>query len=318
MLDMSRRTFLKTSLGGACAMAASPWDRVAGAADAKSSGLLEHAGVALYTVRDQMQADPAGTLKAIAALGYRYVEGGFRPALGPALSVAGLKQASAYLPTYLVTGNRQAWAQGGDLLPESYTLDNAIAEAKDRGLEYLVVVYLQKAERGGLDVYRDLAARLNRTGEACRKAGLRLAYHPHAFEYEAIDGVRPIDLLLKETGSENLALELDTFWASIAGQDPVAMLETHKGRVPLVHLKDKAKGTPVQYDEGKVPKGAFKEVGRGEVDFPAFLKLAASAGVRYYYVEQDWWEGSTPLDSLRVSHAALEAIATGKTAAPKA
>ena len=68
----------------------------------------------------------------------------------------------------------------------------------------MVVVYLQKAERGGLDVYKTLAARLNKAGEACRKAGLTLAYHPHAFEYEVIDGVRPIDLMLKETDPKHL------------------------------------------------------------------------------------------------------------------
>src|SRR5207245_7273914 len=118
-----------------------------------------------------------------------------------------------------------------------------------------------------------------RAGEACREAGLGLAYHAHAFEYERIEGVRPIDVLLKETPKDLLGLELDTFWASIAGVDPVKMVESHSGRVPLVHLKDKAKGTPVQYDEAKVPKDAFKEIGRGEIDYAAFLPAAVRAGV---------------------------------------
>jgi sugar phosphate isomerase/epimerase len=161
------------------------------------------------------------------------------------------------------------------------------------------------SERGGIDVYRALAAKLAKAGEACRNAGLGLAYHAHAFEYEPIGGVRPIDVLLKETPKELLGLELDTFWASIAGVDPVKMVETHAGRVPLVHLKDKARGTPVQYDEGKVPKGAFKEIGRGEIDYAAFLPAAARAGVKYYYVEQDFCEGRTPLESLTVSRQEL-------------
>jgi sugar phosphate isomerase/epimerase len=77
--------------------------------------------------------------------------------------------------------------------------------------------------------------------------------------------------------------------------------------VPLVHLKDKAKGTPVQYDEARVPKEAFKEVGAGEIDYAAFLPAAAKAGVKYYYVEQDHCAGS-PLDSLRASRKAIQAI----------
>jgi len=310
MQNLSRRSFLKSS-AVATAGLMTPGLLRASAVRAAEAGLLDHLGVALYTVRDQMQADAAGTLKAIADLGYRYVETGLVPALGPALKAAGLKQASAYAPTYLVTGNRKAWTGAGEMLPESYTWNQAIDEAKAQGLEYLVIVYLMKAERGGLDVYKDLAARLAKAGEACRKAGLGLAYHPHAFEYEMIDGVRPIELLLKETPKEALGLELDTFWSSIAGVDPVKMVQTYAGRVPLVHLKDKAKGTPVQYDEGKVPHEAFKETGRGEVDFGAFLPAAAKAGVKYYYVEQDYSAGS-PLDSLRTSRQALAALVGGR------
>ena len=310
MQNLSRRSFLKSS-AVATAGLMTPGLLRASAVRAAESGVLDHLGVALYTVRDQMQADAAGTLKAIADLGYRYVETGLVPALGPALKAAGLKQASAYAPTYLVTGNRKAWTGAGEMLPESYTWNQAIDEAKAQGLEYLVIVYLMKAERGGLDVYKDQAARLAKAGEACRKAGLGLAYHPHAFEYEMIDGVRPIELLLKETPKEALGLELDTFWSSIAGVDPVKMVQTYTGRVPLVHLKDKAKGTPVQYDEGKVPHEAFKETGRGEVDFGAFLPAAAKAGVKYYYVEQDYSAGS-PLDSLRTSRQALAALVGGR------
>jgi sugar phosphate isomerase/epimerase len=182
-----------------------------------------------------------------------------------------------------------------------------VDEARGRGLEYLVIVYLMRAERGGLGVYRDLAGKLAQAGEACRKAGLGLAYHPHAFEFEPIDGVRPIDVLL-ETPRDLLGLELDTFWASIAGVDPLQMLEKHAGRVPLVHLKDKAVGTPVQYDEAKVPREAFKEVGRGAIDYARFLPAAEKAGVRYYYVEQDYTTGD-PLDSLRISRQTVAASA---------
>jgi sugar phosphate isomerase/epimerase len=306
----SRRSFLKSSAVGTAGLMA-PALTPAPGAEAAQTDILDHLGVALYTVRDQMKTDAAGTLKAIADLGYRYVESALLPSLGPALKAAGLKQASAYAPTYLVTGNRQAWAGSGNLLPEDYSWSQAIEEGKAQGLEYLVIVYLMRGERGGLDVYRDLGARLAKAGEACRKAGLGLAYHPHAFEYEAIGGVRPIEVLLKETAKDLLGLELDTFWASIAGVDPVKMVQTYAGRVPLVHLKDKATGTPVQYDEGKVPKEAFKEVGRGVIDFAAFLSAAKKSGVKYYYVEQDYC-GGNPLDCLRTSRQALAALAAGK------
>lgn len=299
MIQPTRRSFLHTALLAGGGLAGSSWARAAAAA---GGSVLDRTGVALYTVRDLMK-EPGPTLAAIAKLGYRYVEGALLPSLAAEVQAAGLRQVSAYAPVYLVTGNREAWAGGAPLLPESYGWEQAVAEAKGRGLQYLVLAYLQKAERGGLDDYRRLAAKLDKAGEVCRRAGLTLAYHAHAFEHEAIGGVRPLDLMLAETSPAHLALELDTFWVSIAGRDPVELLAAHAGRVPLVHLKDKAKGTPVQYDDTKVPHEAFKEIGNGEIDYAAFFRAAEQAGVRYYYVEQDYCLGSTPLDSLRTSHA---------------
>jgi sugar phosphate isomerase/epimerase len=111
-------------------------------------------------------------------------------------------------------------------------------------------------------------------------------------------------VLLSQTPPALVGFELDTFWASLAGIDPVTLIERYRGRVPLVHLKDKARGTPVQYDETRVPREAFKEIGQGEIDFGRVLRAAASAGVKYYFVEQDYCPGN-PLDSLRLSWQAL-------------
>jgi sugar phosphate isomerase/epimerase len=302
--ELSRRSFL----GAAAAAAAAT--RAGATRGAAQSSILDRLGVALYTVRDQMKSDPAGTLAAIAALGYRYVEGGLLPSLGAACKAAGLGQVSAYAPTYLVTGNRQAWASDDEpLLPESYDWAKAVEEGRAQGLRYLVIAYLQKAERGGLAVYRDVAARLAGAGETCRKAGLGLVYHAHAFEYEPVEGVRPIDVLLDETPKDLVGLELDFFWATIGGGDPMAMLGKHAGRIPLVHLKDLAPGTPVQYDDSKVPHEAFKEIGRGTIDWARLLPAARQAGVQYFYVEQDYCSGS-PLDSLRISRETIARLSS--------
>jgi sugar phosphate isomerase/epimerase len=304
-MSHSRRTFVKAATAGAGALVLA---RPGHAADEAAGDVLSHVGVALYTVRDQLQTKPKETLKAIADMGYRYIEGG-NPEVWKAAKEVGLKQVSDYAPTYLVTGNRAAWSapEAGGLLPESYTWEKAVDDAKARGLEYFIVVYLQKAERGGLDVYKGLAAKLNKAGETCKKAGLQLAYHPHNFEYETMSGQRPIDVLLKETDPKLLALELDVFWSSIAGVSPAQMMAAYKGRVPLLHMKDLTKGTPVQFDNEKVPHGAFTEVGNGSVDFAAVLKAAPAAGTRYYYVEQDYSTGD-PLESLRTSYAALKKL----------
>jgi sugar phosphate isomerase/epimerase len=103
-----------------------------------------------------------------------------------------------------------------------------------------------------------------------------------------------------------VAFELDAFWVSVAGLDPAEFIQKLSGRVPLIHLKDKAAGTPVMYKES-VPPATFKEVGSGVMDFPKLLRAAAAAGVEHYFVEQDQTPGD-PVDSLRKSFGYLSKL----------
>jgi sugar phosphate isomerase/epimerase len=308
MGGLSRRQFIQRAGAGALAVSA----RIARPGEAAAAAeLFDHLGVALYTVREQLRTRPRETFEAIARIGYRYVEGAPRD-LEPLVRAAGLAQVSDYAPTYVITGRRDLWAARSPepLLREGQGWDAVVDTAADRGLKYLVFVYLLPEERGGLDDYRALAAKLNTAGETSRRAGVQLCYHAHSFEFEPLDGVRPLDLMLAETDPSLLALELDTFWASIAGLDPAAYLESHPGRVPLMHLKDKAEGTPVFHDDQAVPPAAFKEIGRGVVDFARVLGQTRRAGLRYCFVEQDHCE-EDPFDSLRVSHESLRRLMHG-------
>src|SRR5262249_1334478 len=99
---------------------------------------------------------------------------------------------------------------------------------------------------------------------------------------------------------------MDAFWVSVAGHDPVEMLGKLKGRVPLIHLKDKAEGTPVMYKES-VARTAFKEVGNGVIDWSKVLKAAGPGGVKHYFVEEDQEPGD-PVESLQQSHAYLSKL----------
>src|SRR5258708_27024823 len=125
---------------------------------------------------------------------------------------------------------------------------------------------------------------------------MTLAYHNHAFEFQGAEGQRPFDILMERTDPKLVKLEMDVFWVSTAGQDPVALLKQYPGRVALLHLKDKAAGAPVRFSED-VGHEAFKEVGSGSLDFAAILKAAKAAGGQHYFVEQDFCPGN-PIDSL--------------------
>ena len=106
---------------------------------------------------------------------------------------------------------------------------------------------------------------------------------------------------MENTDKRNVGLEMDVFWVTVAGHDPVDLLGTYAGRVPLLHVKDKAKGIPAapQFNEN-VPKQTFKEAGNGSIDIPAVLRAADTAGVKHYFVEQD--QTPDPIASLRQSY----------------
>lgn len=265
-----------------------------------SAKFTQPLGVQLYTVRMLMPKDPRGTLAAIAAMGYDSVEfgRGQLAQLEPHLKELKLSTPSVGLELPLVMG-----APGG--APAS--LDEAVASLPSKGVKCAVISYVGKPMRDEPGFYVRFADQMNRAGEVCRKHGVQLCYHHHSFEFDPSQGKRPFDTLVESFDPKLVHFELDTFWLQIGGEDPARMLRRLKGRVALVHLKDIARGVAVEYNEGKVPREAFKEVGNGGLDWPDILRACDEAGVRHYIVEQDWCPGD-PLDSLRQSYQYLRSL----------
>lgn len=251
-------------------------------------------GVQLYTVRNELPKNAAGVIETIAGIGYKEVEiiQADIPKLMPLIRESGLAVPSGHFDTGLITGKRT-----------DMTWQDAIDQAKSNGIEFMVMPYLAPEERGDLDSYRALADKMNRAAEQCAKAGLHFCYHNHAFEFAGKPGERPWDVLLERWDPKLIGLEADVFWLSVAGNVPSDVIREHSSRVKLVHLKDKAFGTPVQYDEQLAPS-SFREVGTGVLDMPAILRACETAQVKHYFVEQDQTAGP-PLESLRLSYANL-------------
>jgi sugar phosphate isomerase/epimerase len=280
----SRREFLQaTSLAAALGAAG-------------RTAQLKTLGVQLYTVRTVLPQKPEETLNAIRAIGYQEVEATYAglDTLWPVLQASGLKPVSIHLDSKLVTqGNID------DLSP-------IFDKLKQRGFQYAVFPYLPEPERGGIDVIKAISEKFNRAGEKCRAAGMSFCYHNHAFEFATEKGATLFQVMLDNTDKKLVAYEVDVFWVSVAGLDPVQMIQKLSDRVLLLHLKDKAEGTPVMYKES-VPRTAFKEVGNGVVDWPKVLRAAAAAKVAHYFVEQDQTPGD-PVDSLRQSFGYLSKL----------
>ncbi|QJX48095.1 sugar phosphate isomerase/epimerase [Hymenobacter taeanensis] len=258
-------------------------------------------GLQLYTVREAMQQDPAGTLARIAKLGYTSVEGatytGSQKFYGmdPTSFTKLLKQHGLIMPSsHYRLGEEQDKGQPvlGTML---HGWDKAVDDAAQAGVKYMVCAYLSEAERGNLDHYKYVADQLNKAGERSKKAGIQLCYHNHDFEFMAQNGQMPFDLLLNNTSKDLVKMELDLYWATKAGQDPVALFKKHPGRFPLWHVKDM----------DNTAKKNFTEVGNGVIDFKRIFAQANTAGMKYFFVEQDQTPGS-PFDSIQKSIAHIK------------
>ncbi|GAB2787040.1 sugar phosphate isomerase/epimerase [Hymenobacter luteus] len=290
-MSTSRRDFLKSAALLSAGALVSPTLLAAPNPAPKS-----YIGLQLYTVREAMQKDPSGTLARIAKLGYTSVEGATYTGsqkfygLEPAAFAKQLKQAGLIMPSsHYRLGEEQEKGQPvqGTML---HGWDKAVDDAAQAGVKYMVCAYLSEAERGNLDHYKLLADRLNKAGERCKKAGIQLCYHNHDFEFMPLEGQMPFDVLLSATDKDLLKIELDLYWATKAGQDPVALFQKHSGRFPLWHVKDM----------DNTPKRDFTEVGNGVIDFKRIFAQANTAGMKYFFVEQDQTPGS-PFDSIQKS-----------------
>jgi sugar phosphate isomerase/epimerase len=264
-------------------------------------------GVQLYTVRNEVLKQPLSTLRRIAEIGYREVEmlRNQVDTLAPLLKRVNLTPVSLHFETPLLTGNWAAW-QHADMPPiePGVTYDGCVSMARDHGFRYIVFNYLSPEERLGLDFYRSLADKLNQAAQKAHAAGLQFCYHNHDFEFQPKPGGRPIDVLLKHLDPKLIRLEVDAFWVSMAGVDAAEFIREHAGRVELVHLKDRAKGTPIHYDIATVPNETYRELGSGDLALGAILDAVSHSDARHIFVEQDF--SKDPIASLRQSYAFLK------------
>ena len=160
-----------------------------------------------------------------------------------------------------------------------------VDEAAEGGVNYLVCASIPLST---LDEIKEAIDILTKTGEACKKAKITLAYHNHTHEFEKVEGEIPYDLLLSQTNADILKMELDLGWATKAGMDPVALFTKSPGRFPLWHVKDINKDT-------KNPT----EVGNGYVDFKRIFENEKIAGMKHFFVEQD--NAPQPLENIATS-----------------
>ncbi|MCS3798119.1 sugar phosphate isomerase/epimerase family protein [Niastella sp. OAS944] len=251
-------------------------------------------GLQLYTLRSEMAKDPKGTLAKVAAQGYNTVEtygygdgkwfGMNATELRSTLKSHGLSSPSGHtFPASIFLQSRweEKWKP-------------AVTDAKALGQEFIVIPWLEEEYRQA-DNYKKIAAALNKAGEIAKKTGLKLAYHNHDFELAPAGGTTGYDTLLKDTDPKLVFFEMDIYWVSKAGKDPLALFAKHPGRFAMWHVKDM----------DNTPKKFFTEVGNGVINYKKIFNYAKQSGMKYFFVEQDMCPGA-PLDSTAKSIAYLK------------
>lgn len=240
-------------------------------------------GLQLYTVRQEMSENPVGTIKAVAKMGYEGVEGGGAP---------GGMTNKEYLALLEDCGLKLIGGGVGvkEMLNDIQKVVDRCGELGINSMMTGIGGDLREADGDWKKVVADL-------GEGCAKAaeaGLEVLYHNHAFEFEAkVDGMYGLDYLFASIPADAIGAELDVYWVKTGGEDPVKYINKYAGRLPRIHIKDRA---PSPADE----ECPFAEIGQGILDWDGIFEASPGAGAKWYVVEQDQWI-RPPLESAKMS-----------------
>lgn len=269
-------------------------------------------GLQLFTFFNQIDDDVLGTLKKIAAIGYKEIESAFSKKGGyygmnpkefsKMVSDVGMSWKSHHVigapfkmpanakPITDAKGNPITFPPMRNL---KENMQQLVDEAAEAGIPYLVCA---STPTKTADEIKSSIEVLNKTGEACKKANLTLAYHNHTGEFEKIEGQTQTayDMFLSQL-SPDIKMELDLCWATKAGMDPVELFKKNPGRFQLWHVKDLNK-----------EKQGPAAVGEGIIDFKRIFDNAEVAGMKHFFVEHDM--PADPYASITTSYNNLQKI----------
>ena len=240
-------------------------------------GAPQPIGLQLYTVRDIADGNFEYALRLASNAGYREVEfaGLFRN---------DLSKIKKWLQKYSLS----APATHIDLKRLRTNLKGVVDEAQALDTKYIVCAWIDGAERIDAAGYRRVAADFNRIADSLQRVGLRFAYHNHDYEFKPLpDGQIGYDVLLAECDPRLVRMEMDLFWITKGGGDPLKYFAKWPGRFPMVHVKDMA------------GSGKMVNVGQGHIDWMRIFEKRREAGIEHFFVEHD--NPTSPIDDIAVS-----------------
>jgi sugar phosphate isomerase/epimerase len=235
------------------------------ASDAKGR-YLKNIGIQLWTVREAFKADPYGTIRMLAELGYKELE------------YANLDN----LPITPVEMRKACDAVGikipaGHFNPPVFanTPDTVKQIASTLGCKYVINSWIDDKERTR-DGYYKQAEWFNKLGADMRKSGFHYGFHNHEFEFQKMDGDKSgMDILFQNSDAKLVDFELDMHWVVVGGADNVEVINKYPGRIKTCHVKD------------RTADGKMASVGDGVIPWDAIFKHYQLAGIEHFFVEDD-------------------------------
>ena len=280
----SRREFVKSTAASLVAYSALAQSKSVHAATFKLP-----LGLQLYSVRDLLPKDFAGTLKQLGALGYKEVESaGYydhsAAEVKKALNDAGLKLVSAHYAYVALHKD----------------LDKIIDFHHQLGVTNLICSYPGKAKAGdktpgfSMDDWKWNAGEFNKLGDRIHAAGMNFGYHNHSMEFHEEDGKIPMVELIENTDPSKVTFEMDCGWVIVGGSDPITYLHKYPTRFSMLHVKD------FKRNAGSKEEPKIEELGLGDIDYrPIFAAAAEAGGIKHCFVEQEGFNVA-PMESLKI------------------
>ncbi|MEO6001274.1 MAG: sugar phosphate isomerase/epimerase [Chitinophagaceae bacterium] len=299
-MNTTRRVFLKnTSLALASA------SLFAGKLSADSKAAI-YMGIQLYSIREDMKKDPRGTLKQLADMGYKYVEHanyvnhkfyGFEAGeFKKILDGLGLKMRSGHT----VMG-KQHWDTAKKDFTDSWK--KTVADAAVVGQKFVISPSLEGDLRKTYDDIKAYMDVFNKSGELCKKSGMKFGYHNHDFEFkESLNDKKVFDIIMEFTDPKLVAQQLDIGNMYGGGGRPLEVLQKYPGRFELLHVKDEIKS------EAKDAMSGYEStiLGKGIIETKKVIDLAKKQGATDFIIEQESYQGKTPIDCAKEDFAIMK------------
>jgi sugar phosphate isomerase/epimerase len=295
-MKTSRRTFVKSGAMIALGAVVMPRTLIAGE-KLKKKGMV---GIQLYSVRDDMEKDPVGSMTKLAKMGYEYVEHanyvdrkfyGFQPAeFRKILDGLNLKMISGHT----VMG-KEHWDESKKDFSDKWKY--TVEDAAILGQKWVVSPSMDDSMRNNYDDFKKYMDIFNKSGELCKKSGMKFGYHNHDFEFsEKLNNEKLFDIMMRSLNPELVAMQLDIGNLYNGGAVALDIINQYPGRFEIVHAKDEilAKTGEEKYESTILGEGIVSAKNAVEL-------LSTKGGTICYIIEQESYGGKTPMECVEIN-----------------